>query len=164
MSTNDPDYTIPTRRIFIKTSAAAGAVMAAGSLKAANLTAAPEGKKVPVCIFSKHLQWLDYDGMAEAAAEAGFDGVALTVRPGGHVQPERAADDLPRAVEAVKKAGLCVPMMTSGITDPNDSVTEQVLKTASENNRPDFSEVKHRLQRVRDHETAFHETAVKLAD
>ncbi len=36
------------------------------------------------------------------------------------------------------------------------------LKAASENGRPDFSAVKNRLRTVRDHETAFHEAAVKL--
>ena len=40
-------------------------------------------------IFSKHLQFLIYKDMAEAAAEMGFDGIDLTVRPNGHVLPER---------------------------------------------------------------------------
>jgi sugar phosphate isomerase/epimerase len=83
-----------------------------------------------VHIFSKHLQWLDYTGMAQTAAAIGFDGVDLTVRPGGHVLPERVEEDLPRAVEAVKKAGIDVVMMTTSITDPRDSTTEAILKTA----------------------------------
>lgn len=81
-------------------------------------------------VFSKHLQWLDYRGMAETAAEIGFDGVDLTVRPRGHVSPERVEDDLPRAVEAVKRAGLRVEMITSAINDPRDKHTEPILKTA----------------------------------
>jgi L-ribulose-5-phosphate 3-epimerase len=82
-------------------------------------------------IFSKNLHWLDYEGMAEVAASMGFDGVDLTVRPEGHVLPERVADDLPKAVEAVKKAGLNVFMMTTGITNAEDTHTENILKTAS---------------------------------
>ncbi len=89
-----------------------------------------KGGQLPLCIFAKHLQFLDYDGMAETAAEIGFDGVDLTVRPGGHVLPENAERDLPRAVEAVRKAGLEVNMMTTGITDPDDPHTESILKTA----------------------------------
>jgi L-ribulose-5-phosphate 3-epimerase len=81
-------------------------------------------------IFSKNLHWLDYNGMAAFAAEQGFDGVDLTVRPGGHVEPERVADDLPRAVEAVKKAGLQVHMIVTGITRAEDKFTEPILKTA----------------------------------
>ena len=89
-------------------------------------------KKIKICIFSKHLQWLDYDAMAETAAELGFDGVDLTVRPGGHVLPENAQKDLPKAVEAVKKAGIQVPMMATGITDAKDPRTNIILKLASQ--------------------------------
>ena len=89
-------------------------------------------EKIKICVFSKHLQWLDYRGMAETAAEIGFDGVALTVRATGHVLPERVEEDMPRAVEAVNKAGLKVYTMTTRINDPEDGYTERILKTASE--------------------------------
>jgi len=83
-----------------------------------------------VHVFSKHLQWLDYKGMAQTAAEIGFEGVDLTVRPGGHVLPERVEEDLPKAVEAVRKAGIEVAMMTTAITDPRNPLTKSILKTA----------------------------------
>ncbi|MDZ7723632.1 MAG: hypothetical protein U5R06_12725 [candidate division KSB1 bacterium] len=51
--------------------------------------------------------------MARTIAEIGFDGVDLTVRPGGHVLPENVTQDLPRAVKAIEKTGLKVPMMTT---------------------------------------------------
>ncbi len=69
--------------------------------------------------------------MAKAAAEAGYDGIDLTVRPGGHVLPERVEDDLPKAVEAAKRAGIRIPMIVTAIVDPNDPHTEKILKTAS---------------------------------
>jgi len=94
-------------------------------------TGKPAKNESPVCIFSKHLQFLDYTAMAETAADIGFDGVDLTVRPGGHVSPENVERDLPRAVEAVRKVGLQVPMMTTAITDPGDPRTEPILNTAS---------------------------------
>ena len=75
---------------------------------------------------------MDYDEMAETAAEIGFEGIALTVRPRGHVLPEEVEDRLPLAVEAIQKAGLRVPMMTTAITDPEDPLTETILKTASD--------------------------------
>jgi len=59
-----------------------------------------------ISIFSKHLQWLDYRGMAQTAAEIGFDGIDLTVRAGGHVLPARVQEDLPKAAKAVRKGGL----------------------------------------------------------
>ena len=47
----------------------------------------------PICYFSKHLQWLDIDDLGIALKEAGFDGADLTVRAGGHVEPENATTD-----------------------------------------------------------------------
>ena len=69
--------------------------------------------------------------MAETAAGIGFDGIDLTVRPGGHVSPTQVEENLPKAVEAVRKAGLDVYMITTAINDPTDPTTELVLKTAS---------------------------------
>jgi len=85
-----------------------------------------------IAVFSKHLQWLDYQGMAETAAKIGFDGVDLTVRPKGHVLPERVEDDLPGAAEACKKAGIEIVMMSTAISDAAQPTTEKILKTASQ--------------------------------
>ena len=84
-----------------------------------------------ISIFSKHLQWLDYKEMAKVVAELGFDGVDLTVRPQGHVLPERVEEDLPKAVEAINKAGKKVYMLTTAINNADDPVSEKILKTAS---------------------------------
>ena len=112
----------------------AGAVSAASLWLHGRASAAPgsAGGSLhgTVHVFSKHLQWLDYRGMAETAAEVGFDGVDLTVRPGGHVPPERVEEDLPRAVEAAQKAGIQIRMMTTAITDPRDALTQSILATA----------------------------------
>ncbi|MFC1634740.1 sugar phosphate isomerase/epimerase family protein, partial [Planctomycetota bacterium] len=119
-----------SRRRFLG-SAVAGASLAslAVATKANSSTFESEGgKSIKICIFSKHLQWLDYRNMARTAREIGFDGIDLTVRPGGHVLPERVREDLPRAVQAIKSAGLEVPM----ITNPTDPLTENILATASQ--------------------------------
>lgn len=84
-----------------------------------------------ICVFSKHLQFLDYNQMAETAAEIGFDGVDLSVRPEGHVLPENVARDLPIAVRAVERAGLKVPMMTTAITSASDFDSQAVLGIAA---------------------------------
>ncbi|HLR31863.1 MAG TPA: TIM barrel protein [Fodinibius sp.] len=85
-----------------------------------------------ISIFSKHLQWLDYGEMAKVAADIGFDGVDLTVRPGGHVLPEHVERDLPAAVKAVRDEGLEVYMITTTIGDPDEEYAESILKTASQ--------------------------------
>jgi len=82
-------------------------------------------------IFSKHLQWLDYNGMAQVLSETGFDGTDLTVRPGGHVLPERVEEDLPKAAEALAGEGKKIYMLTTAIDNADDPLTGKILKTAS---------------------------------
>jgi len=84
-----------------------------------------------IYIFSKHLQWLDYEKMAESARSTGFDGVDLTVRPNGHVSPENVREDLPKAIKAIRKNGLLADRMTTAITSANDPLTLDILETAS---------------------------------
>jgi L-ribulose-5-phosphate 3-epimerase len=120
-----------TRRNFIKSAAAAGLGLTVAGLSNTESVQAAPGHS-PICIFSKHLQFLDYKPMAEAAAEIGFDGIDLAVRPGGHVLPENVERDLPKAVKAVEKAGLQVSMMTTRITNPKDETVEPILRTASD--------------------------------
>lgn len=132
----------PSRRTFLQTSslAATGVTLSSGRASAASALssgtpAPPEERlpleKQPIAIFSKHLQWLDYHDAAEAAAEAGFEALDIPVRPRGHVLPERVEEDLPRAVDAARKAGLSVPMITTAITSVDDPHTESVLRTAA---------------------------------
>jgi sugar phosphate isomerase/epimerase len=63
--------------------------------------------------------------------EIGFDGTDLTVRPGGHVLPERVEEDLPRAAEALARAGKKIYMLTTAIDNSDDPLTGRILKTAS---------------------------------
>ncbi len=123
-----------SRREFIKKSAVAGiGLPIVGSDIINTPLSTGADVKCPVCIFSKHLQiLLDYGDMADAALEAGFDGVDLGVRPGAHVEPDRVEEDLPNAVEAIQKRGLKIPMMVTGINDPKDPKTAPVLKTAGQ--------------------------------
>lgn len=103
--------------------AVAGAALAAGS---------PAPRNTPkICIFSKHLQWLSVPDAAKLAADIGFDGIDLTVRKGGHIEPSRAAQDLPAAVEAIRKTGLEVPMVTAGIVTAQSEHAGEVLQTIS---------------------------------
>ena len=83
-----------------------------------------------ISVFSKNLQWLSITEMAKAVAEMGFDGIDITVRPNGHVLPENVTEDLPKAVEIIRKNGLEVYMITTAITSAEEKFTEPILKTA----------------------------------
>lgn len=87
--------------------------------------------KLKVSIFSKHLQFLSVSEAAVAAKEMGFDAIDLTVRPEGHVLPENAATDLPKAVATIRKAGLDVSMITTDIMIDALHTAEPILATAS---------------------------------
>jgi sugar phosphate isomerase/epimerase len=101
------------------------ALLAAGGA----LMAAP-ASKLEYYVFSKHLQFLNWEEAGAAAGELGFDGVDLTVRKGGHVTPDRVVEDLPRAAEALRKGGSRLAMITTDITDMTTSYAETVLRTA----------------------------------
>lgn len=125
-----------SRKNFIKSAAIGVAALPLGNIVLAKDSKAVKppvlpaaGEKVTLNIFSKHLQWLDYAGMAEQAARLGFEGVDLTVRKGGHVLPERVKEDLPKAVAAVQKAGLNVNAITTDIVD-DTLLTHDVLRAA----------------------------------
>ncbi|MSU59323.1 MAG: sugar phosphate isomerase/epimerase [Pedosphaera sp.] len=125
--------TIPAlnRRDFLKKTAR---VALAAALPAATSLAAPaDRKKLPwkFCAFEKPLLFLNYDETAELFAELGFDGIEAAVRPGGHVLPERVEEDLPKFVEALKKRGLAITVLTSGINSVSQPHTEKVLRTAA---------------------------------
>lgn len=129
-----------TRREFTRSLALAGAgIPLMGSINPAHASLPSPMKNsgsaadpLTINLFSKHLQFLGYDEMAEACVASGLDGVDLSVRPGGHVLPENVERDLPLAAMAVEKAGLGLPMMTTAITDPEDPVTEKILRIASD--------------------------------
>jgi sugar phosphate isomerase/epimerase len=97
------------------------------SLAALRLTAARRNLKI--AIFSKHLQFIEGAELARTAAEIGFDGVDLTVRAGGHVEPARAAEDLPPLVALLRQHGLEIPMVTTDIVDATSPDARTVLKT-----------------------------------
>ena len=90
-------------------------------------------KENTICTFSKPFPWMGYDDLAEFLAEAGFEGIDLSVRlPDGHVLPENVERDLPAAVKAAQQRGLSIPMIVTAITDASDPFTERVLKTAAD--------------------------------
>lgn len=113
-------------------SLALGALSTTVKSEAGSVIRSPGSSPVQTCIFSKHLQWLGYEEMAETAARLNFDGIDLTVRPGGHVHPENVERDLPTAAAAVREAGLDHLIMTTAINDPDDPYTEKILATAAD--------------------------------
>jgi L-ribulose-5-phosphate 3-epimerase len=106
----------------------------AGGALAATVTSPAIGRASSqgmLCLFSKHLPDLGWSDVGKAVKDAGFDGVDLTVRSGGHVLPERASLELPRAIEAIKAHGVAVPMVTTELTRASDPNARPLLEAAA---------------------------------
>lgn len=118
---------MPNRRTFLHQ-----ASLLAGSLALAPIAQAATKPANPICFFTKHLQGLSYDDIASLGAEMGVNGVESPIRPKGHIEPEQIEVELPKYVEALKKQGLELTILTSGINEVSqEQRTEAVLRTAA---------------------------------
>lgn len=126
------EHKLHSRRTIVKNAMWLG--MASPILPYVNLNIPKQEQKsgLELHVFSKHLQFLNYEEMAKKALEIGFDGVDLTVRPKGHVLPENVERDLPTAVAAIRKEGLMAKMMATRIDSAEDAETVSVLETATQ--------------------------------
>lgn len=121
-----------TRRRFVALGTAALAPWPRGP------EASGSGFRGTVCLFSKHLPDLDARRLGRTVKRLGFAGVDLTVRPGGHVAPERAASDLPPFLETLREEGLEVPMITTGLLSASEPTARPILETAGRHQVPFF--------------------------
>jgi sugar phosphate isomerase/epimerase len=132
MNSPFPEQQLCTRRDFVLRTAKAGTMLAMMSPAALSRGAAPDEPQPKVVVFSKVYQTLklNYEDAAAITAEAGLDGIDCPVRPDGEVEPERAHEDLPKYVAALRTHKLTMPLITSGITSVSSPSTQQVLRTA----------------------------------
>ena len=127
-----------SRRSFISRSAvlATGMSMGLHKISPASQLYLSDKKEVsrkrPIHAFTKALQFLNYTEMAEVMARLGFAGADLTVREGGQVLPENVEKDLPKAVKALRDAGVDSYMITTNVYDADDKFTRPILKTMAD--------------------------------
>src|SRR5690349_12566879 len=118
-----------TRRELIELAGAAAVSALAARAEAGRGGAA--GPAIHFCFFSKHLSDLSVTDLAAAVIDMGYDAIDLTVRPGGHVLPERVTDDLPRALDAIRGKGTSVAMITTGLVSATDPTARPILQAAA---------------------------------
>lgn len=118
------------RRAFLVSSAVAGASISAAQAATRQPVSLPVPGRLPVLLFSKHLHWADFDTCAAVLREIGAEGIDLTVRKNGHIEPERVREELPRAVEVFRKAGTPVAMITTDIRTADSPHVLPILETA----------------------------------
>ena len=116
-----------SRREFAKQSALAAAALAAS---VSSVAAAPVNPW-KIIAFSKPFDRLSPDDTADLIADVGWDGIECGVRAkAGHIAPERVEEDLPKMVEALKKRGKTVEIVTTEITKL-DPLAEKILRTCA---------------------------------
>jgi sugar phosphate isomerase/epimerase len=120
-----------TRRSFIQKSAIAASSIPFLTFPDWPLAGGAKDEALSVHIFSKHLQFLDYRRTGQVAAELGFDGVDLTVRPKGHVLPESVKTDLPKAIQEIQAGGSQCKMITTRVENVKSQLDVDVLETAA---------------------------------
>ncbi len=120
-----------TRRSFIKNTIAASTLMPLTGVHLPLVGCSQQSDKQNISIFSKHLQFLDYKQAGQIAAEIGFDGIDLTVRPKGHVLPEKVLSDLPKAINDINNGGSSCKMITSSIESATKQYDIDVIQTAA---------------------------------
>lgn len=116
-----------SRRTFLAVAGAGLAAAARGSAEAAE--AAPVPSPRPILGFSKPFSQLGPRETADLVAEVGWDGIDCPVRATfTHVKPERIEEDLPPLIEALRRNGKSLPVVTTDIVrlDPR---AEKVLRT-----------------------------------
>lgn len=86
-------------------------------------------------VFSKMFQPPALPGpeaLCDLLAAAGCDGVQWTVRPGGHVEPSRAKEVLPRLARIAASRGLACRTICTAIADPAAPEAEELLRVAAD--------------------------------
>jgi sugar phosphate isomerase/epimerase len=116
------------RRAFITGTSLAGLGLISGerAIRA-------EGKaKREIAVFTKYLEKLSYDELANSISPLGIAGLEAPLRKGGHIEPEELAEKLPAFVQALAKKQLKVIVMASSINQVDkDGLTEKQLRAAA---------------------------------
>jgi sugar phosphate isomerase/epimerase len=99
---------------------------ACGKAAAANKTDDRE-----IAVFTKFLEKLSFDELAESISPLGVAGMEAPLRKGGHIEPEEMTEKLPAFVAALAKQNLKVVVMASSISRVDkEGLAEKQLRAA----------------------------------
>ena len=110
--------------------AAANAFVSANESRAADSGASGEHKAPTIVAFTESFQDRPIPEVCRVFKEIGLDGLDLTVRPGGHIDPKDAPRELPKAAKAARDAGLEIAFLTSPVTDAGPEADEYLAAAA----------------------------------
>ena len=122
-----------SRRNFLATATAAtaAATLPVSAFAADKPTPSAPAFRFKLIAFTKPFQQFSADDTADFVSDVGWDGVELPVRAKGQVEPERVEEDLPKFVEALRKRGKEVTLITTDVKNPSQPLAPKVLRTAA---------------------------------
>src|SRR5687767_2849133 len=82
-------------------------------------------------LFTDNLADLSIAEVCREVSAIGFDGLDLTMRPGGHVKPENAEMGLAEARQVADAAKLSIPMVTTAVKSADSPHAEDVFAAAA---------------------------------
>jgi sugar phosphate isomerase/epimerase len=85
-----------------------------------------------LCVYSGCFAKLPVALLPETVSGMGFEGVDLTVMPGGHVDPSKYMVQMDRAFQMFQDASLEVPMISTNYTSASQPFAYQVLYVAAQ--------------------------------
>ncbi len=116
------------RRVFLGGLSAALVANPTALLRAQTATVGTSASW-PIAIFEKVFEGLKYEELADAVFQCGADGIEATVRPGGHIDPKVAAEEVPKMAAALKARGRRIVIAATSIRSVDEPDTVALLKT-----------------------------------
>lgn len=121
-----------SRRTFVQKATLASTSLPFLHLPSISTLFEEHSNTLDVSIFSKHLQFLDIKEAGQVAAELGFNGIDLTVRPKGHILPKDVTSSLAPAIRDIEKSGSSCKMITTAIDNAKKKEDVNIIKTAGD--------------------------------
>jgi sugar phosphate isomerase/epimerase len=89
------------------------------------------GFAVKYVLFTDNLADLTIEQTCRRVKAAGFDGLDLTLRPGGHVLPQDAEMGLSRATQIAEREGISISMASTAISDTSSPHAETIFASCA---------------------------------
>ena len=115
------------RRTFVGKATLAGL----GTLAFGKLNAAENAGGREFAVFTKFMEKLPFDKLAETISQLGIAGLEAPLRSGGHIEPQEMVEKLPSFVAALAKQNLKVLIMASSISRADKSAETQLRAAAA---------------------------------
>ena len=91
----------------------------------------PSTSSPSVVVFSKYIQNLKGEELVKACKECELNGIDLTVREKGHIEPKNVVSELPQIAELFNKNNLEISMITTNLLSAKTQYASEIVETAS---------------------------------